>query len=238
MLRHQAKAIDSFSEAVCVLFIQKTNRDRTREEHILKWSKRIKSGAKIVLWAGFLGGLFLKSLGIISRNEEKDALKKKLIEVYLLQTLSYYEWKDFNQIWNSLKNDEKVASTLTKLKMDTGNVGKNVVFIFLFGLGDLGIVDMRLENKEEYIKYRTTPEKINKYKERRKALGIDPTKDDSLFELAPEIFGKRFDSLEELNAYQKVFHGMRLVFLRKPIGTTKPDVNTFQFFSLIPGMGR
>jgi hypothetical protein len=94
---------------------------------------------------------FLKMVGLIKSDPEEEALVVTFIQVSLMQSLSYHEWRDLTQVLEILKSDKQTAELLKKVTKGKEDREKLLIFIILTLMGKFGIAGMRFENQEEYV---------------------------------------------------------------------------------------
>lgn len=218
------KIIQAASEAIAVTFIH-------FQKHEME-PKIIAKIAVIIRKIVFIF-LFLKSpFEIIFKksDEQEKAIRAAFINLSLLESLSYYEWRDFEEIWNKLKDDDRLHDCFKKEYSEqiSDERIKNFVLILTLTLAQLGLFEIRTENKEEYIKERTKLKVVHGDKSEQPNSNNIP---DSFIKKLEEDFHR----LEDMPGYERFANGIRILFLRKPIGKKNDTKEQERTFSLIPG---
>lgn len=217
------KIINTLAEslAVTIIYFEKKHKRNHRECKSLAKKAVIFRNITILIYYIVLPFFF-----IFNKADEKErALKIAFLELCLMEALSYYEWMDFEEIWNKIKDDEKLHACFKNMEQTKI---KRMVFTLTIFLAQLGIFKIRTETKDEYIVYRMKLKIV--HGDENKKITIENIPNEH-----KEKLGKDYDNAEHLPGYERFARGIRILFLRKPLGTKKNSGEKDKILSYIPG---
>lgn len=220
------KIIQAASEAIAVTFIY-FEKHKNEPKMIAKIAVIIRKIIYVILFLKVPFEIIFKKT-----DEQEKAIRTAFVNLSLLESLSYCEWRDFEQIWDKIKDDERLHDCFREKGKEELNANKlkQIVLTLTLTLAQLGLFEIRTENKEEFVKDRTKLKNVHGDESK----SLDPKNISGAYK---EKLEEEYSALENLPGYERFANGIRILFLRKPIGTKKDTKEEEKTLSLIPGFG-